>query len=220
MQYYGAQQEKYPAIWIIVLGFILFFPVGFFLLYRRLTCDKTDLMQRSRIQRNYGIGVCILGIIMFLGSSSPMSGCITIIAAFFFFWNSRKSKKLAIKYAQYLTQVVDNNLTRIDIIAQMTMLPPAIVQKDLHQMVVSGFFPGAYIDAGRNELILPGHVNNLQQTGSPFIAAPSSGPIFSSTVGTAAPAIVTVTCGNCGATNTITTGTACHCEYCGSPLSA
>lgn len=220
MQYYGAQQEKYPAIWVILIGFILFFPVGFYLLYRRLTCDKTDLMQRSRIQRNYAIGICAFGAFMFLGCFSPGVIIFTAIPTFLLLWNSRKSKANAIKYAQYLAQIGEHSITKIDIIAQMTALPPNDVNKDLQKMIQIGFFPGAYIDASRNELVLPGRVNNLQQAGSPFIAAPSSGPIFSSTVGTAAPAIVTVTCGNCGAANTITTGTACHCEYCGSPLSA
>lgn len=51
-----------PSKFVIVISFILFWPLGFFFLYKRLTFDKTAVLNNIRILRNYGIATVVFGV--------------------------------------------------------------------------------------------------------------------------------------------------------------
>ncbi len=206
---------------IIILMFFLFFPVGIWMLVRKMTDEKSNYVKNGKSLKIFAwvlIGFAALYPIMGItgelelqaeDGTSLVGGLIATILIFggggaFSLYKANSYIKKGTKYNRYLSIINCSNDTLIDNIA--AAYPTSFEQavKDLQSMLDDGYFMNAYLDLNRRELIMPqkATVNvAVNQSTSPSNGQPMS-----------------VKCKNCGATNTIVPGAANECEYCGSPL--
>ena len=193
----------------IIIAFILFWPVGAILLWRRIASDKKAEMLSGRVIQIIG-WVCVafsaLGIAVSVSEGMTGEDVSMIIfflgagAVLIFF--GRRMKANAAKFKKYINIVGNQHMYLIDNIAGAAGLPADKVKVDLQKMIDKGYFTGAYIDEANRELIMP--VQNV---------VPKQENNTTNNAG-----MIVVTCKSCGANNTIVKGTAGECEYCGAPI--
>lgn len=209
-----------PSWAAVILLLILFWPVGLFLLIKKLSADKTAAMSSG------GKGLKVTGIVLivfaslgflgFLGSVSDYgvsSGDVGGLIVLLFFAAGglallRKAKKIkneAKSIKEYLAIIVNGSVRQLDTIATTTGKPYDVVHKDIKNMIEKGYLKNAYIDEGLREVVLPSSAPTYQNTTTAPVA--NATPVRSRIVA----------CSCCGANNTITGDTG-ECEYCGSPL--
>lgn len=206
---------------VIILMFILFFPVGIFMLVKKMTTEKFNYAKNGKSLQTLGWVLLIFGCIYILmGFSGEFEtedgGSIIgsfIIAMVLFIGcgmlcilKGKKYVKLANKFNRYVAIVNANNNHSIDNIAAVYPIDYDTASKDLQDMLDAGFFLNSYIDFGRRELVMP---QNLQPT-------PVKMMVSETITKTVQPQVVK--CPNCGATNTLNAGALSECEYCGTPL--
>lgn len=198
---------------IIILALCIFWPVGVFLIIKRVSRDKKTAMGASKLIGGLGIAsycIAVLGLIVSIGEgiTGEDVGMILFFGAAGFALK-RVAKKIKIEaenVKQYLSIIVNGNVRQLDTIASATGKSYDVVRKDVKKLIDKGFLKNAYIDEGMREVVLP----------SATPAAPQN--VTSATTVNAAPAQTKiVACPCCGANNTIT-GDVGECEYCGSPL--
>jgi len=97
-------------------------------------------------------------------------------------------KKSGERYKKYPILITTYGQTFLDSIATSMGLSYITVEDDLQKMIILGYFPGAYIDSVRREIILP-KVREYD-----------------------------ITCKGCGAITKIPRGEAAKCRYCRLPL--
>lgn len=197
---------------VIILALCVFWPIGIFLLIKRVSKDKKTAMGAGKLISILGIvsyGIAILGAIVCIseGITGEDVGFILFFAAAGF--ALRKVAKGIVKNAenvkQYLSVIVNGNVRQLDTIASTTGKSYDAVYKDIKKMIEKGYLKNAYIDESMRELVLPENAPTTQNS------------INEANVNTnAAPARI-VACPCCGANNTIY-GSLGECEYCGSPL--
>lgn len=216
-------KEKKSTSWgVIILVLIFFWPVGLFLLYRKITGDKEAALKNSKVLNIIG-GVFLAFAIIYLlmaitgnlktrdGSSAVKS----LITAFLFFggggtfmiYTAKKMKVNSERLKKYIAIVINNNETSIDNIAAAIPTSYDKAIKELQKMIDNNYFKNAYIDVSEREIVLP--KKNTQKETTSNIQRNS--PINESE-------IKVVVCKNCGANNKVVEGQVCECEYCGSML--
>ncbi len=209
-----------PSWGTVIVLLILFWPVGLFFLYKKLTSDKTAILRNSQVLSIYGWVLAVIGILyVILGVASSARetqdmaatiGAASFILLFFvgggflMIAKANKMKKTGNKYKRYIDAVANQRLTSIDQIAAVIPVQYEEAASDLQKMIDIGYFEIAYIDMARRELIMPAR--------QPVYSASASAP------GAGARATKAVRCKSCGANNTIVVGAANECEFCGSPL--
>lgn len=201
---------------VIILAFIVFWPVGIFLLVKRLKVDKKGATGAGKILNIIGyasFGMAILGTLVCIDSGF-MSSDVSVIIFFLivgavFCSIAKKLKKNAAKIRNYTQIIINGEETRLDYIANATNIPYDIVVKDLQQMIDAGYFKNGYVDTVGRKLVLPGKKNTVKIE-SHYQEEPiaSAIPVRQAR---------TVTCKCCGAKNVIEAEVG-ECEYCGSPL--
>ena len=195
---------------VIILALCIFWPVGIFLIIKRVSVDKKTAMGAGKLIGGIGIAsYCIAGI-GFLACLSDGFGADDIgmilffgIAGFALQIVSQKIKREAEDVKKYLSVIVNGNERQIDVIASSMGKSYDVAKNDIQKMINKGYLKNAYINEGTREIILPN--NNIQEQNG--------------TVGNDAANVATkiVACPCCGANNTIV-GDMGECEYCGSPL--
>jgi len=197
-----------PISWTwIVLGFIIFWPIGLVLLFKRLSSDRTATFNSGGRFKGIYITLFIIGAVLIISSSGSSGfgftfwGFLFIVGGFFVFRAARKNKSQCELYKQYVDLVVNHSQTSIPTIASIMGLTSQVVAQDLQLMINNGFFAGAMIDYGRQIIVL----------------RPTERAVPLPMGGGAAHTERIVTCGGCGANSTIR-GTIGECEYCGSAL--
>ena len=203
------QPQKSTSWALIIFMFIIFWPIGIFLLIRKLDQDRSANMSNGR-------GIALVSfVLMFFsfvylmlvfsdgaGYIAPM--LLTGAGGFFLFRFSRKMKASSMRYRQYINFVVNQGQTSIDAMTQTMGITYAVAAEDLQKMINKGIFRGAYIDAQRRMLVMP----------APVQTAPLQGM---GQMGQAIPQERIVSCSGCGANNRVF-GHVGECEYCGSPI--
>lgn len=201
--------------WIIFL-LIIFWPVGLFLLIRKLATDKSALMSGKTGKLSViGWVLIVFGGLGFIGiisdTSSGSSGAITslamIIGGVLLLRKVSKTKKTAIKYKKYIDIVVNQNVRSIDNISSAVGLSYDVVAKDLQDMINIGYLKDAYINQGNREITLKQHESVI------YTQVSVVGQV-------AAVQTKAVRCTGCGANNVATVGKVSECEYCGTPINA
>lgn len=217
------QQKKSTSWGVIILLLIIFWPVGLFLLYRKITDDKSAALKNSKVLNITGWIFVALSIIYFFmaitgnlktdnGSSVVELIMIDLIffggGGAFMIYAAKNMKVNAEKLKKYITIVINNNETSIDNIAAAIPASYEQTTKDLQKMIDNGYFENAYIDVSNREIVLLNKstvqthsVSNIQM----------NSPVND-------PQINAVVCKNCGANNKVVEGQVCECEYCGSML--
>ena len=213
---------------IIILFIFLCWPVGLFLLIKKLTNDKTAAISAG------GKGLKVVGIVMTSFAAIGTLGFLVsltedgasgddlaaLIVMLFFaiggialLRKAKKLKKESESIKQYLSIIVNGNVRQLDDIAFTTGQSYDAVHRNVQNMIEKGFLKNAYIDERTREVVLPNAAPVSPQNDAPTYAstinAVSTNPVPLKTK--------IVACPCCGANNTITGDTG-ECEYCGSPL--
>lgn len=198
---------------IIILALCFFWPVGVFLIIKRVSTDRKTAMGAGKLIGGLGIALyCIaaIGLVVCIGDgfSSGTDMVITIFFGAAGFALRRVAKKIkteAENVKRYLSIIINSNVHQLDTIASATGKPYDAVHKDVKKMIDKGYLKNAYIDEGMREVVLPNSTPAPQNNVNTAAAnvAPAQSKI--------------VACPCCGANNTIY-GDVGECEYCGSPL--
>ena len=213
-------QKKSFSWGIIALMFFLFFPIGIWMLVKKMTDEKFNYIKNGKSLKILAwilIGFAVMYLIMGItgeleteDGSSVVSGVIVMLMIFggggaFALYKAHSYIKKGTKYNRYVSIINSSNDTLIDNIAAAYPTSFEQAAKDLQSMLDDGYFMNAYVDLNRRELIMPPKATTVNvavnQNTSPSYGQPTS-----------------VKCKNCGATNTVVPGTVNECEYCGSPL--
>lgn len=194
---------------IIILAFLLFWPIGVFLVIKRVSVDKKAALSVGKLLNGFGIAsYCIagLGLIVCLADGFTSDDITVIVffgvAGFVLKKLSKKLKRDAEEVKKYLSIIVNGNVRQLDAIASSTDKSYDVVKTDIQKMIQKGYLKNAYINEGTREVVLPD--NNIQNQAAEEVN------------GTNATAKI-VACQCCGANNTLF-GEAGECEYCGSAL--
>ena len=206
-------KKKSPSWVAIVIWFLLFWPVGIYFLWKRLSNDKAAAMKNSKVLRVIGIIFIVMGVMMLAEIGNDAE---TALFGFAFYagggaliiWGSIKVKQSGERYKKYIDIVINQNQTTIDNIAAMMGLSYDQAAKGLQKMIDLGYFEGAYINQGEHEIVF----SKKQQQ---VVNASMENTNFGEAEQTQQKS---VKCPNCGGNNTIIVGRVCECEFCGSPL--
>ncbi len=195
---------------VIILALCIFWPVGIFLIIKRVSVDKKTAMGAGKLIGGIGIAsYCIAGIGFIAclsdGFGSDDIGMILFfgIAGFALQKVSQKIKREAEDVKKYLSVIVNGNERQIDVIASSMGKSYDVAKKDIQKLINKGYLKNAYINEGTREIVLP---NIIQDQSGDMTNT------FSVNVETKI-----IACPCCGANNTIV-GDMGECEYCGSPL--
>lgn len=196
---------------VIILALCIFWPVGIFLIIKRVSVDKKTAMGAGKLIGGIGIAsYCIAGIGFIAclsdGFGSDDIGMILFfgIAGFTLQKVSQKIKREAEDVKKYLSVIVNGNERQIDVIASSMGKSYDVAKNDIQKLISKGYLKNAYINEGTREVVLPN--NNIQE---------QVGTMTNTTANNVTTKIVACPC--CGANNTIM-GDMGECEYCGSPL--
>ena len=198
----------YSWPWIIFF-IIVFWPIGVFLIYKRVSFDRKTALSGDKTVKKLAIVSYVLAALGFIGifvtdndSINAKIGVFFGIAAVVLHIISRKMKAEADTVKQYLAILVNENEKRLDSIASSTGKTYDVVRADIQKMIEKGFLKNVRIDDNIREIVV---VENKEKTSAPGTddAANNSSRV--------------VACSCCGASNRIQ-GETGECEYCGSPI--
>jgi len=205
-------QLKWWLSWpFIIIIFIIFLPLGLFLIWKRSLIDKKANSPLGNIIFIFG---CINLFILFTGlvqciTKGFKSGDISTIIFFLLsgiglIWIGKKIKNNVKKSEKYISIIANKGILDIDIIAAAIPTSYENAIKDLQQIFDEGFFGGAYINESKRQIIMPQKTVEHSSNQSNMAAE--------------SPKMHVVTCKNCGAQNSISAGTVVDCEFCGSKI--
>ncbi|MGX7023711.1 hypothetical protein [Vagococcus hydrophili] len=194
----------------IVFFCIIFWPVGIFLVYRKIVGNKEALYYDGK-------GIFISSIILILCAIAGIYGAFneeetiaiifTAILCFLapgvlLFLKARTMKKNSEKFKKYSAMIIYQNVTKISDISSAVDLPMDTVKSDIEMMIKNNYFPNSYMDESRMEIILP---NRQVKEDEAFAREKARHARV-------------VKCEGCGAEQEIAEGNIMKCEYCGSLL--
>ena len=197
---------------VIILALCFFWPVGVFLIIKRVSKDRKTAMGAGKLIGGLGIAsycIAALGLLVCISDGFAGEDVVMILffgaAGFALRKVAKKIKTEAENVKQYLSIIVNGNVRQLDTIASTTGKSYDVVHKDVKKMIDKGYLKNAYIDEGMREVVLP---NNAPAPQNNVNAATANATPVQSKI---------VACPCCGANNTIY-GDMGECEYCGSPL--
>lgn len=202
--------QKKSASWgAITLWLIFFFPVGIFLIIKKVTNEKFSYIKNGKALKNLGIVLMCFGAIYLIMS---ITDDVAMLTAFFIFGGlgvlsfvkGNQYIKKGNKYNRYVS-IINANNTLIDNIAAAYPTSFEQATEDIQSMLDDGYFMNSYIDLNRRELIMPQRSVSVNVTVNQNTTRTETQP-------------TSVKCKNCGATNMLVPSTVNECEYCGSPL--
>lgn len=200
---------------VIILALCIFWPVGLYLMIKRISIDKTAVVKNSSGKglKITGTALIVLGGLGIMDNFSSFNFGNFILYLFFIAGGIvlvNKAKKIQAEgesIKQYLAIVVNGHVRQLDAIASATGKSYDVVHNDIKNMIDKGFFKNAYINEGSREIVLPNTVRTTQNIVNTTANVANVAPVQ--------PRIVACPC--CGANNTVL-GNIGECEYCGSPL--
>lgn len=198
----------------IIFWLIIFWPVGLYLLIKKLATDQSALMSgKTSTLSAVGWVLIAFGVIGFFTELSDTPDATGVILGFVFVIGGvlllrkvSKTKKTAVKYKKYIDTVVNQNIRSMDNIASILALPYDVVAKDLQEMIDIGYLKDAYIHQSNREIVL-----KQQET------ATYTQETFTEQT---APQTKAARCPGCGANNVVVVGRVSECEYCSTPINA
>jgi len=194
----------------IIFWFVVFWPVGLFMLIRRQRTDK-----QATLKCNKGVFITSyilmgLGAIYFFMAVTSQPD---MFFAFFVFGGggvvvylfARKTKIKGDHFRKYIAMIVNSNQRSIDAIASAAGVPYNVAVNELQSMINSGYFGSAYIDVSQRQIVIPQpiHPQGYQTAAVPSPVQPQS---------------MVISCPGCGANARVFLGQWVACEYCDSPL--
>ena len=199
--------------WPAVICLLIFcWPVGLFLLIRRISLSNTPT---EKIAKGlfYAGCFCLLGgvvgvMMCFIDYFPPEQSQPLLLYFVFsagFFAAAIPLKRDAENTQKYKAVILTGNVCRLDQIAEAVGKPVETVTKDIRRLIRKGRLPNAYINEATREVVLPRErsVSATEKCYADPVSAKRS------------PRVVTCPC--CGGKNTLGQGVV-ECEYCGSPI--
>lgn len=215
-------QKKSYSWGIIAVMMFFFFPVGIYMLVKKMTGEKYNRVKNGKSLRIFGcvliafaliyLGFGITGELQTSDGSDAVGAVIMMEIIFggggvFTLYKAFSYIKKGTKYNRYLAIINSDNNTLIDNIAAAYPTTYEKALHDLQSMIDDGYFMNAHIDLINRKLVVP-RVNTADNASeakdNPFASAEKQPRA--------------IKCKNCGATNTIDPDKVNICEYCGSPL--
>ena len=197
-------QKWYHQTIVIILAFIIFWPIGIFLIISRSKASKQGMFVGGLDFKTACIVTGILGFMglyrMFRSNSSFGGALLYFIGAVAVFVYGKKNDEKIERYKKYIDMVANQHIDNIDTMANACGIPYGTCRGELATLIAKDVFKGASIDDTT-------HTLSLMKRVAPPVEVMGR-------------ATVTVTCSGCGATVAITQGTSCECEYCGNILNA
>lgn len=200
---------------VIIFAFFFFWPIGFVLLIKRFSADKTAVMSSSSaVLKVLGIIMVVLGAFAVIGLASNIESIdvmTCVVVAFFIgggvmlLRKASKIKREGNEIRKYISVIVNHNVRDIDSISKAMGKTYEKARADVQNLIDKGFLKNAYIDEQIKQIVLASDsfVNNAVNRAQEQARADLR------------PRVVTCKC--CGAINTIT-GPVGQCEYCDSPI--
>lgn len=200
------QQTKTMSWGWVIFWCVIFWPVGIFFLFKKLSSDKAATLQSSKKVSIISYVLLFIGIVGLFskssdGSSSAGVAVLFIAGGIWLLIIARNMKINGVKYKKYINLVINQHVTDIDNIAASMGVTYTVASRDLQKMIDSGYFTGGFINVNTREIVL---LNSNE------VSSTQTNPSQAQTR--------VVACKSCGANNTVVAGKNNVCEYCGSPL--
>lgn len=211
--------------WPVVLILIMVFPpVGFILLIKKLYQDKEGAYINSIVARILASIMLAIGLMLWYTVITADSSAYHIFVSTLFFLlpgsllfiKGLNLKKDAARYEKYLELLASNGVIFIDGIATEYSLPYAKTARELESMITVGYLKNAYIDHenrmlkintdGSNRADDNRREQNVNKENMPAKSVPKKKPSK------------VIICNSCGGKNVVTQGTTVECDYCKSPI--
>lgn len=211
--------------WTVVLILIIVFPpVGFILLIKKLYQDKEGAYINSIIARILASIMLAIGLMLWYTviTKDPSAYNIFVSTLFFLlpgillFIKGLNLKKDGARYEKYLELLASNGVIFIDGIASEYSLPYAKTARELEGMITVGYLKNAYIDHesrmiktntnGSNKVNSNRRKQNVSQENTPIKSEPKNRPSK------------VIICNSCGGKNVVSQGSTVECDYCKSPI--
>ncbi len=211
--------------WTVVLILIIVFPpVGFILLIKKLYQDKEGAYINSIIARILASIMLAIGLMLWYTviTKDPSAYNIFVSTLFFLlpgillFIKGLNLNKDGARYEKYLELLASNGVIFIDGIASEYSLPYAKTARELEGMITVGYLKNAYIDHesrmiktntnGSNKVNSNRRKQNVSQENTPIKSEPKNRPSK------------VIICNSCGGKNVVSQGSTVECDYCKSPI--
>lgn len=199
--------DSWPLIIILI---VLFWPVGVYLLVRKLKVDRKASLSSGRKMIVWGWIIVGMGVISWstLIEENWVSGTLGtlffISAGLVLVYFGEKSSVNAVKYKKYINLVVNKKVQSIGTIASAIPVSHDIAIKDLQEMIDKGFFENAYLNYTSDKIVL---------------AEVDTGDAGATDYQNYKAVMLVVTCNGCGANNKVEKKKVDNCQYCGSLIS-
>ena len=208
-------EEKKETSWaVVVIVLILFWPVGLYLLWKKINVNKKATMVGGKTISIIGWILIVLGALATAGSLDGSYSVAEIIVTFLILVGGgiglvvlgHKTTRKAVKYRKYITLIVNQKESDINNIASTLNFSNDEVRRDLEKMIGKGFFQNAYIDERKGTIVFQDNDDVVNGDSSKTRSENRS-------------EMKVVQCKNCSAVNKIAVGKVGECEYCGAVLS-
>ena len=193
---------------VIILFLIICWPIAIFLIFKRYKTNKKDPLKVGNGMRNAGIALLIFAIFFFMGEQ-PGFGVFFIIAGGVLLCMSKSTKFKVVDIKACLDLIVKEEIYDIQTIADRLGVTYDKANSLIEKIIVLGLIKDAYIDKELKAVVLNNRRESIED--SSYLRGQDTKLATSKMK-------KVVTCPCCGANNTIFTGTAAECEYCGAPL--
>lgn len=201
------QKQTIRWVWI-ALAYIIFFPVGIWLMYKKVVSEKARYDENGKVLKIYGWIFFIMGIFYVISGitgevelfkDGDIATGITVLLLFlggglFLIIKGMQLCKRGKKYNRYVSIVSTISDSTISNIAKAYPDTYDNTLKELQKMMEIGFFSACRLDLESGRIIRPETFEKIM------------------------PLTYTVTCPSCGAINRVADTHSATCEYCSTPL--
>lgn len=218
----GTEKNNSPSWGVVILLLIVFWPVGIYLLYRKLSGNRDTNSEGGKVLKVVGIVFLILGVIYFIMAGSSLTEleskessqdaveALVVVGTVFFVGGvimlimaKRKKRK-----ANNITRHAQGNQTQY---TQMQFNQESLSERLFReQQLMQQQIRGLQFEEQPSQQFSQIHVSQTIITNQEPFAEQEKPPEKKG------PRVVT--CKNCGGNNTIIDGEIGECEYCGSPI--
>ncbi len=201
-------KKKSPSWVVIIILFIVFWPIGVFLMVKRISNDKLAAGKYSKILMGIGIFFLFGAFVMLTqwisGETDAFGFFFYLIGGSLIIYSSKRVKASGERYKKLIDIVINQQQHIIENIAVQMNLGYNETVKVLQKMIDKGYFVGAYIDHGNHEIVFANKsIKSVMKNVTPTQFTQKQ---------------KTIKCPNCGGNNIINIGQVCECDYCGSPI--
>jgi len=205
----AAYQRKTVPWFLIVVAFVVFWPLGVVLLSKKLSEDRGATLKSWRFVLYISYLLAGLSLIFGVASIFGLVATAYVAATLFLgsiwvFITAMTTKKRGERFMKYIDIIVNQEQYCLRTIANMVHMSLLGTRDDLHRMIDAGYFEGAYLDFYDERIVLAHHEPPVRATDT--VRGGRTAP--------EGPQIRVVACSGCGANNRVL-GYVAICEYCG-----